>query len=87
MLNLRDFREHAGLTLTGFARRLGLSPSLVCRIERGREAPYPKFRRRAAEVLGLPEEVLFRGLDLGARSRCLEEQAASQTRGGKENGK
>ena len=83
MLGLRDFREHAGLTLSGFARRLGLSPSLVCRIERGREAPYPKFRRKAAEVLGVPEEVLFRGVGLAARVRGPTESPPT-ARGGKE---
>ena len=70
MLDLRDFREHMGLTLTQFAELLGLSPSLVCRVELGREAPYPRFRRRAAEVLGIPESVLFRALDADGELLC-----------------
>jgi len=60
-LGLRDFRKHIGLTVTEFARRVGVSPSLVCRIELGRASAYPKFRRLSAEVLGLPEHVVWQG--------------------------
>jgi DNA-binding XRE family transcriptional regulator len=66
-LGLRDFREHLGLSLAEFARRLGVSSSLVCRIELGREQAYPKFRRRAAEVLGIPEGIIWRLGDGPAR--------------------
>lgn len=56
---LRLARELAGMTVADFGHRLNVNPSHVSRIERRRELPWPKFRRDAARVLGVPEERLF----------------------------
>ena len=40
-------------------RQVGVGRAAVCHIERGRMAPWPTFRRRAADVLGVDEALLF----------------------------
>ena len=57
---LRSVRTALGISQAELARRLKLHPSLVSRVERGRVESWPKFRRDAAEALGVPEAVLFR---------------------------
>jgi len=59
MSALRAIRQSLGLTLTEFARRVGVSHPIVSRVERGELRPYPKFRRQAAKVLRVREEILF----------------------------
>jgi transcriptional regulator with XRE-family HTH domain len=59
MTVLRQVRERSGLTQREFASQIDVAASLVCRVELGRIAPWPRFRRRAAEVLGVPERLLF----------------------------
>ena len=56
---LRVLREARALSQSDCARQMGVNRSLVCRVELGQAAPYPKFRRRAAEILNLPEEIVF----------------------------
>lgn len=60
---LTMIREARGLTGAELARRLRVHRSWVSRIERGRAEPWPAFRRRAAEVLGVDEQLLFGGED------------------------
>ncbi len=52
-------RRRAGLTIKKLAEKLKVSNSLVCQIEKGARKPYPKFKRGVAEILGVPEKVLF----------------------------
>jgi transcriptional regulator with XRE-family HTH domain len=65
---LRFARQQAGLTLTEFARELGMNKGLVSRLERGEARPWPSFRRRAAEILGVQEVALFGQQGHGRRS-------------------
>ena len=57
---VRTKREAADITLTEFARQLGISPAYWSRIETGRENP-PKDEliKKAAALLGLSEDELF----------------------------
>ena len=57
---VRTKREEADITLTEFARQLGISPAYWSRIETGRENP-PKDEliKKAAALLGLSEDELF----------------------------
>lgn len=41
------------------ARKVGVDSSLVHRIINGERRPSDAFKKRAAEVLGIPEELLF----------------------------
>lgn len=56
---LREARVARGLTQAELGRRLQVDPSLVRHVEAGRILPYPKFRRRAAQVLQVSEQELF----------------------------
>lgn len=56
---LRRARLAAGLTQQQLAERTGITHPDLSRIERGHRAPWPGFRQRAAEVLGIPEAELF----------------------------
>lgn len=56
---LREVRVAKGFSQTKFAARLTVHPSLVSAVEHGRQAPYPRFRRRSARVLGVSERELF----------------------------
>lgn len=57
---VRAKREEADITLTEFARQLGISPAYWSRIETGRENP-PKDEliKKAAELLRVPADDLF----------------------------
>lgn len=50
--------ERQGLRQDGFARRLGLSPSLLSHYLAGRKRPPARFYRDAALVLNVPESEL-----------------------------
>ena len=56
---LRRMRIDAGVGQAELARRMGIGRSHVCRVERGDARPWPRFRRAAAEALGIREDVLF----------------------------
>ncbi|HKY05082.1 MAG TPA: XRE family transcriptional regulator [Blastocatellia bacterium] len=51
-MKLRQFREQAGLSLTGFAQQSGLSTSYLTEIEHGKKYPKAEKIARMAEVLG-----------------------------------
>jgi transcriptional regulator with XRE-family HTH domain/Zn-dependent peptidase ImmA (M78 family) len=51
-MKLRKFREDAGLSLTDFAARTGLSTSYLTEIEHGKKYPKAEKIARLAEVLG-----------------------------------
>lgn len=46
-------------TASWLGRRCGKSPSYVLRVINGERRPSADFRRRAAQLLGVPEELLF----------------------------
>lgn len=46
-------------TASWLARRAGKSPSYVTRVLSGERKPSADFRAKAAEALGVPEELLF----------------------------
>jgi len=56
---LAVIRKARGLSGAELGRRVGVDRSLVSHIEAGRMAPWPAFRRRAAEALGVDEALLF----------------------------
>lgn len=56
---LRAVRLALAVSQAELARRIGVDPSLVCRVELGQSRPYPRFRRAAAEALGVAESALF----------------------------
>lgn len=59
MSNLRDLRVQSGLSQAELSRRMSIDPSIVRHVEAGRLKPYPRFRRVAAEILGVEERELF----------------------------
>lgn len=46
-------------TLSWLARKTGKSPSYVLRVTTGDRRPSPDFKARTAEVLGVPEILIF----------------------------
>ena len=56
---LRVARQQAGMSQAAFARMLEVDSSIVRHVESGRMKPYPRFRRVAAEILGVTEQQLF----------------------------
>lgn len=58
---LRDERERQGIALREFARRVGVSPSLVSQIERGMVMPSVGSLWSMATELGLVIDDLFKG--------------------------
>ena len=59
-MNLAKKRRGKGLTQQALADQIGVSRALVAQVEAGWRRPYPRFKRRAAEILGVKEEKLFR---------------------------
>lgn len=56
---LRTARLAAGLTLAQLGARAHVDYSELSRVERGKREPWPSFRQRVAEALGLPEPEVF----------------------------
>jgi len=56
---LRKARIEKGMSAVDLACELHIDASLVRHVEAGRIAPYPRFRKRCSEILGVPEEDLF----------------------------
>jgi transcriptional regulator with XRE-family HTH domain len=56
---LATIRQARGMSGAELARRCGIHRSLVSKLEHGRITSWPAFRRRAAEVLGVDEQLLF----------------------------
>ena len=59
MTKLELLRRYAGLSQRELARRIEVSSSLVTQVERLHRRPWPAFRLRVSEVLGVPEADLF----------------------------
>jgi len=56
---LRDYRENASMSVREFARRNGVSPSLISQIEHGRVTPSVDTLYRFANELGLTVDKFF----------------------------
>ena len=56
---LLEFRVERDWSQERLARKARLHWSAVSRIERGERNPGPRTRKKLAEALGVPEEVLF----------------------------
>ena len=56
---LAEARKKVGMSQVKLAIQLEIDPSIVRHVEAGRQAPYPRFRRRCAEIFGMTEEELF----------------------------
>jgi len=56
---LRLHRLFSGLKAIEVARRAGISPTLLSRVERGQVRPSLRVRRRLSRVLRVPEQTLF----------------------------
>lgn len=63
---IRQHRHEAGLSVRGLAAKLGLSPSLISQIERGRSTPSVATLLAIASELKLPMATLFDGVAPGA---------------------
>lgn len=66
---LREAREHKGFTVRGLARYLGLSPSLISQIERGRVMPSVGTLYSMTNQLDLVVDDLFRDAGPGSKRR------------------
>ncbi len=58
---MRLIRNARGLSQKELARRAGVDPSTISRLENGHQAAYGVTRGRLARVLGLPEAEIFPG--------------------------
>lgn len=55
-------RERRGWSRSELARRAGMHPADVGRLEAGKAYLWPAWRRRLSQAFGLPEEVLLEGV-------------------------
>lgn len=51
---IRDRRQQLGLTVRGFAARIGVAPPFVTDIEADRRRPGPEVLEKIADTLGIP---------------------------------
>lgn len=56
---IKEFREKMGLSQVQFAGMLGVDPSHICRIEKGKGTCSISLLQKAAVVLGVPVAVLL----------------------------
>jgi transcriptional regulator with XRE-family HTH domain len=73
---LRAAREHAGVSLREFARRVSVSPSLVSQIERGSVKPSVGTLYAMANELGLTLDELFKDREPAGGDRPRSRAAA-----------
>jgi transcriptional regulator with XRE-family HTH domain len=80
---IRAARLAAGVTLRGFARRLGVSPSLISQIERDRVMPSVGTLYAIANELGFSMDELFNEANAAGARRAPGDAAASPRRAGR----
>lgn len=56
---LRAVLRLRGIAHGRFAKKIGVSPTLVSLLVHGRRRPSPRFRAAAVEALGIEERLLF----------------------------
>ena len=78
---LRRSRERTGMTVRGMARAIGVSPSLVSQIERGRVMPSVGTLYAISNALGLLVDDLFREADAAPSAHGARRPAAAPARG------
>jgi transcriptional regulator with XRE-family HTH domain len=59
MNRLKEFRKSKQLSQLKLAMATGIAPTEISRIENGWIRPYPGWRKRLAEALGVTEAELF----------------------------
>ena len=59
MNNLREIRKRKELSQLKLGQLTGIQPSEISRVENGWLTPYPSWRTRLAEALGVSEDTLF----------------------------
>ena len=74
---LRQAREHKNMSVRGLARYVGVSPSLVSQIERGRVMPSVGTLYSIANELGLVVDDLFTGAQPRSRKSERADMAAA----------
>src|SRR5437763_16648400 len=74
---LRQARERKGFTVRGLARYVGVSPSLVSQIERGRVMPSVGTLYSLANELGLVVDDLFSGAQPRGKKSDRSEMTAA----------
>src|ERR1700704_1002758 len=75
-MRLREGRERKGFTVRGLARYVGVSPSLVSQIERGKVMPSVGTLYTIANQLDLVVDDLFRDADAPRADRVKSSGAA-----------
>jgi len=76
---LRQARERKNMSVRGLARYVGVSPSLVSQIERGRVMPSVGTLYSIANELGLVVDDLFGGIQTKSKARERSDVAADLT--------
>jgi transcriptional regulator with XRE-family HTH domain len=76
---LRQARERKNMSVRGLARYVGVSPSLVSQIERGRVMPSVGTLYSIANELGLVVDDLFGGVQTKSKARERSDVAADLT--------
>lgn len=56
---LELYRRKAGLTTRELAVKTGYIANLFSQVEHGHRRPWPVFRQKVAQALGVPEEAIF----------------------------
>lgn len=56
---IKKLRIEAGLTITKFAKNVGVSPTCACYWEKGKRKPDYEQLRRLCEVLGVSGDLLL----------------------------
>ena len=74
---LRQAREHKNMSVRGLARYVGVSPSLVSQIERGRVMPSVGTLYSIANELGLVVDDLFTGIQPRSKNRDRSDDMAA----------
>jgi transcriptional regulator with XRE-family HTH domain len=54
-----EIRRLRGFTVSSLAEAIRVSHSYVSLVEGGLEKPSPRYRKAAARVLGVPEDLIF----------------------------
>ena len=59
MLRLRRIRQERGISIVGLTQLTGIAPSSISEIECEVRPPWPGWKARISEALGIPADELF----------------------------